>query len=660
MPINDTTEFYVGDDLINTASQEYKDITISKKMAYTEGGEFFYEGNEHASDYVGYYNYTGGRFYRTKYKQEDELKVKENVSTDILNSTKFTDRTIFTILNPSYNLDDLLFKPNELINKNSINFKLNLLYENFKDLFIFANVSNPLIPTDFNKYAVLSADETDTINWNWLETDVRFISGGLDPSLVKLSAYNGGFTDANGTKILTINSKKAKDEYSLFAATSAFIYVYQLDRNDTLFDFVLSTTALGFDQQLSLRNVTSIAADKENDIFYINDRNLKQVFKTDVKTIVNKDRTGVRKMKLLNTIGGEGTEDTNFNGNSYIEYGNKNIFVFDEVDKSIKKFSEDFIFKIKYANKKLFTANKFISMTYNKTFDLLYVVTDTFLVLVLNGNNFNEVDQYTFGKNPFDFSIPLISFFEKPRKIVFSENNSNIYYLQTSKNVYKYFVNTQNQSVERFTIDINFDSVDLWNTVFSKFSAFEVAWDKLPDFDKFTIASNGLEIISSDTSKDDKLLMWANTRIFSFTEDNNFLSLLNTQNPNFYKKSEIFIKDEYFNNITFNTTIFRHLFNLNLFASNLNKKLLAEFDTVETDGYLRFKEFLELVHEDKETLDLNNQKQFFVGVNETLNGNTLNRVITNLFDYQNRLIEAVKTKRIGERIPLLKTVIIDK
>ena len=43
----------------------------------------------------------------------------------------------------------------------------------------------------------------------------------------------------------------------------------------------------------------------------------------------------------------------------------------------------------------------------------------------------------------------------------------------------------------------------------------------------------------------------------------------------------------------------------------------------------------------------------------TLNGNTLNRVITNIFNYQNKVINAVKTKRVGERIPLLKTVLLD-
>jgi hypothetical protein len=422
---------------------------------------------------------------------------------------------------------------------------------------------------------------------------------------------------------------------------------------------VLSANALGNDEQLRLQNISSIAADSEKNILYINDRNRQQIFKTDVKTIVNQDRTGLRKIKLIDTIGGEGTEKTNFTDNKYIEYGNKNLYVYDDVEKKIKKFSEDFKFKIEYSNSNFFKENEFISMTLNKNFDLLYILTKTYKIIVLNANNFNEVDRYEISSNPFEFSIPLIAKFELPRKIIFSENDSNIYYLQTTKNVYKYFVNTQSKNIERFTINIQFDSVMMWNTIFSKFSAYEVAWDDLPDFDVFTIASNGLVVIGNENIDSDKLILWSNRRVFSFNEDNNLITLLNTQRPNFYKKSEIFLNDEYFNNITFNSTLYRHLFNLNLLGSNLNKKLLAKFDTLETDGYLRFDEFLEMSKEDKINLDITDQKQFFVGVNETLNGNTLNRVMTNIYEYQGKIIEAVKTKRIGKRIPILKTVLLD-
>jgi len=652
---NITTDFYIGQDLENNSSDEYKSLTTSKKIAFTNGNEFTLNG----INYTGYYNYDGNNSYKTKTLQVDKLTVVENINTDIINSNKFFDRTIFTELNPSYVLDDILFKPNEIINKNSINFKLNLLYDNFIDLFRFVNVNNPLIPTDFNAYAVLSTTSTGT-EWQWVSSDVRFISGGLDPSLISFSAYNEQFFEVDKMNTVSFNSTKEPEEYTLFVTTSSYLFAYQLDRNDTMFDLVLSADSIGIDGRMRFENITSIAADKENNILYLNDRDKQQIYKTDTKTIINKDRTGVRQIKLLETIGGKGNDFTNFNDNTYIEYGNKNVFVYDFSDKSIKKFSDKFVFKSRYANVKLFTENEFISMTYNKTFDLLYILTKTYRVLVLNANNFSEVDRYVLTSNPFEFSIPLIGLFELPRKIVFSGNNSNVYYLQTTKNVYKYFVNTQTKNIERFTIDISFDSVSMWNTIFDRFSAFETEWDDLPDFDKFTIAANGLQIIDSDVKDTDKLLLWSNKRIFSFNENNNYVSLLNTNRPNFFKKSEIFLNDEYFNNITFNSTIYRHLFNLNLLGSNLNKQLLAVFDTVETNGYLRFKDFLEISYEDKKQLDLTDQKQYFAGINETLNGNTLNRIMTNLYEYQDKIIQTIITKRIGARIPILKTVLLDK
>ena len=650
-----SANFYIGQDLINKSSKEYKEITTSKKIEFTQGNNFTFNG----SNYTGYFNSKNSIFYKTKNLQEEELTVVENINTDVINSKKFFDRTIYNPLNPSYTLDDIIFKPNEIINKNSINFKLNLLYENFIDLYRFNNIKDPLVPDTFDGYAVLSSTAAGT-EWEWVASNKRFISGGLDPTLVPLSGYNSQLTEANNINTVTVKSTKTIDEFSLFVSTSSYLFAYQLDENNTKFDFVLSADGLGIQDDLKFLNITSIAADKDNDILYINDRDRKQIFKTNIKTIVNKDRTGVRQIKLLNTIGGPGNDETNFNDNTYIEYGNNNVYVFDKVNSSIKKFSDEFVYQSRYANTGFFADNEFVSMTYNDTFNLLYVLTKNFIVIVLDASNFNEVDRYTYTKNPFEFEIPLIDKFEEPRKIIFSENDSNIYYLQSNKNIYKYFVNSQNELIERFTIDISFDSVALWNTIFDEFSAYEVEWDDLPDFDKFTLAAGGLNIIGNDKDNNDKLLLWTNNRVMSFKETNDTVSLLNTTSPNFYKKSEVFIKNELCNNITLNSTFYRHLFNLNLLSSNLNKQILAEFETVLTDGYLKFKDFIEISYEDKKVLDIDDQKQYFIGVNETLNGNSLNRVFTNIYNYQNKLIKIVKTLKQGERIPPSKTVLLDK
>ena len=56
-----------------------------------------------------------------------------------------------------------------------------------------------------------------------------------------------------------------------------------------------------------------------------------------------------------------------------------------------------------------------------------------------------------------------------------------------------------------------------------------------------------------------------------------------------------------------------------------------------------------------ETVDM---KQFFVGVNETVNGNTLNRVLTEIYDYQEKFLYFVRTRIQNKRIPSLVTVVI--
>ena len=86
MAVNEiTTNFYVGQDLQNTASDEYKTITTSKKMGFTNGNEFTFNGE----DYIGYFNFDGKNFYKTKTKEIDNLVIfnnTENIKIDYDNT----------------------------------------------------------------------------------------------------------------------------------------------------------------------------------------------------------------------------------------------------------------------------------------------------------------------------------------------------------------------------------------------------------------------------------------------------------------------------------------------------------------------------------------------------------------------------------------------
>lgn len=620
-----------------------------RKFKYTYGDEFLLEN----VNYIGYYNVDidGKQAYKSRYNTDIKLDSVRSVNSEINLSSKYFDRTIFTEIEMSYSLDDILMKPNEIINKNSINYKLDLIYNNYQDLYRYTKLADPLLPVNFNAFAAVSA-VGNGVKFEWFDTSVQFISGDQTPGLETLDAFDPAFESKNISTV-AIPSIKYPDSYSYFLASKNVIHVFNSTTDNTSFEFTLSANGIGSLESLLFKNIVSIASDGIRHV-YVVDRERNSLFKLDANTIINKDRTGVRELKPIEMIGGTGKFDNNLNDPTYVEYGNDNVFVFSNGDNGIKKYTSTFNFAGEYRNELYFKENPFRSLTYNRNKNLLYILSDNFNVLVLDANNFDKVDEYSFKKNPFDIQIPFINFFETPRRIVFSQNNSNVYYLQTNKNVYKYFVSTGEDLIERFTIDYTFGDIPFWNTTMTTFEETPATWDQLPNFDKFYITDGGLTIVPSDEPHD-RLLMLTNTKIFEFLEKDDFITLLNDINPDFYDKQSILLDGEYFNNISFNQSIYKILYNINILSANINKQLLAEFGQ---DTYLRFKDFNEFNYNDKLILELGDEKQFFIGVNEPVTGNALNRAFTEIYNYQIKFIDFIKTKIQNKRILSTVTVVI--
>ena len=500
-----------------------------RKFKYTYGDEFTLSGER----YIGYYNVdiVKGQAYQTRYDTDIKLTSVKNINSEINLSEKYFERTIFTDINITYSLEDLLIKPNEIINKNSLNYKFNLIYDNFVDLYRQTKICDPLLPTNFNAFAAVSA-VGDSIEFEWYSTTTQFICGDRTPGLETLSAFSPDFLSKD-LSTASIASKKYPDSYTYIIAASASLFLFNTDINNTSFNLELSTNSIGSLDSLFFGNITSIATDDERHL-YIIDRSRSSLYKLDINTIVNKDRTGQRQVKLIETIGGTGNFNNNLNDPTYVEYGNGNIFVYSAGDSGIKKYTDSLNFISEYRNEIYFNKNPFKCIAYNPNQNLLYILSENYNVLVLDADTFNKVDEYTFKKNPFDIQIPFIDFFETAQKLIFSQNNSNIYYLQTNKNIYKYFVSNKNDLIERFTIDYSFGDIPFWNTTMTTFDMTSATWDQLPNFDKFYITDGGLTIVPSDEPHD-RLLMLTNTKIFEFLEKDDFITLLNDINPDFYE-----------------------------------------------------------------------------------------------------------------------------
>ena len=609
-----------------------------KKFKYTQGSEFTFD-NE---NYIGYYNVLDGKAYKNRDEQKIEIQSKENISS-IIELEDFFDRSIYSSLSLPYTLKEVLFQPNEIINKNSINFKIEQLYDNFKELFKFSKIQDPLLPENFSKYAVLSTLPSTEKEIIWLNSNQNILSGSQNfEPLSDLNPLLG-----SDKLILNLIKGDLTDNFTLFASVSNTIFTFELSANVNTFNLITSTNKIGLFEDLRFENIVSVDTNNKDTLF-VSDSGNNSLYKIDVNDIVNRNRNGNRNFVLTEVIGNSGVGDTNFNKIDRISVGDKSIFLYDRGDKIIKQYTNDLNLVKKYINNSLFENNEFVNLTYNDYSNLLYILFKNYKVVVLEANQFNKVDEFEYDLNDFDND-------EIPKKILFSENNSNVYYLTTNKRIYKYFTNTNNRLIGKFNITSNLKASENWEETFEYWQTpgspvIDINWDVKPGGNNF----DTIDITTFATNENfDRLISLTNDRFFEFQEDNDFVSFLNNENPQFIDLKDILIKDDYFNNISFNNLIYKFLFNVNLLGLEIGKQLELKY----LDGFLTFDKFRNIIPENKnEIVSFENSNDFFVGVNEIISTKVFNRVIENVYNYLENLVTLLNPEINNTRISPLTTV----
>jgi hypothetical protein len=634
-------------------------MSTFKKFKFTTGNEFTFEG----SNYTGYYNISGNQAFKSRFLQNEKLTIVDNLNTDI-EMTEFYDRDPSTNLILKNKLDDVLFSPNEIINKNSINFKIELLYDNFKSLFRYTKIQNPKLPfsfTNFISFSSLSATAAAPIvnpisGFNVFSTSIDILS---------VSQFNFSFSGFNPL-LSSINfiTKGLKgdftDDSTFMFIKDTTIFTFDLGSNNNTFSFINSTNRVGVFEDLTFDKIVSVDKNTLNDTLFISDSGNNSLFKIDVGSITNRDRNNSRRYFLTNVIGSSGTDQTNFNIIDKLTYGNNTIFVYDRGDKIIKEYNEEFNLLKVYRNFKIFNNNNFVDLKYDKVNEKLYVLFDNFKVLVIDGQNFNTLDEYTFDKNIF--------INETPKKLLFSNNDSNIFYLITTKNIYKYFVNTKKFNIGKFNTDYNINFTITWEEVNVPPDTWDAATNtasitgrgsQIWDINKFTHDLNivDVEIIKSDLNEDIFYITTHNGnkkhKILIMKENNNNISFLINENPNFLKFNEILLSNEFFNNISYNNMIYKFLFNLNLLTNDIGKSIFVKYQ----NDFVVLDSIVTIDNIDKNRLgNITNEKDFYVGVNETASVKVFNRTLTNLYNYIESIGDILNLKYRNIRIPPLSTI----
>ena len=621
-----------------------KDIPV--KVEFTSGKDFNLTGSE----YIGYFNIKDGIPYASKFEQKTVLTINDTTNNQILFSSRFNDRTTQEKLSLKYNENDILFEPNEIVNKNSINSKLELLYENFLEIFNFSRFLSPELPLNFTNFIVASGFERGSED---LYEFVILPGTGPESSVLSadLSTFDFGQIDevfSHGVKNIGSMRNKFIDRYTLFLSVSNSIFAYDRDDLGTTFNFVNSTNSFGIENELVMDDIVSLDHDKSNTL-YVADSGLATVFEIDVGEIVNLDRTGLRTFRLINSIGGTGIKETNFSELVSIVYSKNNVYIYDKGNKDIKNFDRNLNFIKKYNNDNFFTKYNVIHLEIDPYLDQLYIVTEEFRVLILDIEDFRFINEFTIkGPDP----GPK----EEVRELIFSENNSNVFYLLTNVSLYKYLKSNYKFVGRYFFIGENLEGNTTWDSTFKDWNLAAGStfyfWDGLAESGG-VINFSSIDLIGS--SGDNELLsLFSDKRIITLKEKDNIINFLDDEDLNFYEKSEILFDEEYFNNITLNTAMYKMLFNMKLLANSLNKKLITTFESgIETFNRI---EIINADEKNSVSLSNNDFLNLNVGNNEPTAALIFNRQLKFLLDYQNKVKDLLKVDVTNTLIPKLSTV----
>ena len=190
------------------------ETTVSEKVGFTTGNEFALTGN----NYIGYYNVLDSKAYVGKFNRDTLLQPFGTVETRIiLNKDLNFDRVVEDEILLPFQLNEILFQPNEIVNKNTLNLKFTQLFDNFTEIFRYGKFPSPKVPVQFTGYSILTSDGPAVGYTNaffkWLPTNTELVSAAAE------TASFGNFNEVFGTTDdINLDTLKNKfdDKYTIF------------------------------------------------------------------------------------------------------------------------------------------------------------------------------------------------------------------------------------------------------------------------------------------------------------------------------------------------------------------------------------------------------------------------------------------------------------
>jgi len=411
-----------------------------KKFAWANTGVFTLTG----TPYVGFYNVVDNVAYAGIYTQDVKLTNVDKIYTNLVLSDLFFNRLPTQNFTLTYSLTDFIFEPNEFINSNSIDNKLNKLYVNYLDTYRACFMASSNLP--YNNTNVARAEPI----FNGFTLINSQVNNFTYPT--PLSAINPAIT--RDSLIAYIPNQYSNNNTFIFANSGSLI-VYNVDTFST-FTLVFSSSYIETNTpeygSLTFGNITSVSNNGTN--FYVCDNGNKAIYTYDITAVLQQDRALGYKFNLSNS-----TNETQGQLVNPVLIGSSasTIFVYDATLCTIFFYDLNYNLINSYKNQILFSNSVPVCLAYYQLYDQLYVLTEDFKLVILDNEANSTIIQL-------DTSGLVTN--EMARKLVFSSTNSDIVYLLSNFNLYKKFVSNiiYNIGAYSFVNNITGNNIDVYTT----------------------------------------------------------------------------------------------------------------------------------------------------------------------------------------------------
>lgn len=621
------------------------------KTNFTSGGEFTLTG----AKFEGYFNIKDGVAFAGRDREDQRLDPSATIRTEMRLSDYFKDRLIIDSFTFPFVKENILVGPNEKVTKRTFNSVMTKMYQNMIFLYSRLFMAGNNIPIGYNSVAAISGDSTD-FRWYDESSGTSFRTSPLETI---------GLAELDGMNHMVAREFDSEDGYVFFGISNSYFLALTADAAFSNIVVALSTNKIAQNTESEYSKLEDMSM-IDNDI-YITDTGSNTVYKYDISGFFNGDRSIYNKRFLIETIGGSITKRTAYSKNKFstpsvVGASNTNVYVYDQGSQLIKIYDRNFIWKKSVPFAKVIVKD----IEYNKSNKYVYVLiydpVSTFNHIYVCDAELNILENWTLDESIQDASNSVLvdasgrvfidKLTEEIRRIEFSSEDSNIFYVLTNRSVFKKFVSRPDKTIGKWissNYGIQFDYI--WNLQDITWEGANTVWNELSGRSVSNSYIDSMSIVPHRSDLDSIFMLTKSGPVSAFNlqnfnESTQYDSVLAVDNFTIYTDDELEVSgEEYVQGLVYNKQIYMLATNLLTIKNLIRGRFKGEY-TAATPN-LQYAGYVYLTDSEIENIAIDSIDNLYIYENEVVSPVSFNRVLDKLYDFQAQLLSITQTKVIG-------------